>query len=606
MLAENMASDTKKSLTQAKVKYDMSLSKLARLVKEEQQEESALKAAVSQLKLAWSNLQTAHMEHMMFLDESADEEEIRKMNDKFADMEIQKDNIIKIVVPNNFETNQDEGEATNLVREVEKSTKYTSKKGKQERLAEKLKKQSALVSHQAGLEIITPKDIKIMTDKNIKKISIGNEELAPTREKTALVVGTTGAGKSTFLNSLANLAFGVEIEDNFRFKIVDIEKSGLSSQSVTKDVTAYVLNENKFGFKLTIVDTPGFGDTKGLLADKKTTSLIKELFENQGDAGIQCLDAVFFVVKSTDTRLTAQMKHNFNSVLQLFGKDLIHNVCVVATFSDASAPPVKQVLDDWSKDQYGAKFSKIIKVNNSAFFQGIENQEEKQVHEFFWKIGVESIRKLLDHLEILQPVSLQLSKDVLTEREKLELIVLHIQKSIKDGINHLELMRNEAKVMNDFSAALESNKNFVFSVKKPKVVKKDISGQGIYTTTCLNCSFTCHLNCMYANDSDKMKCCAMKSNGYCNICPCHGIWSDHTNVPFVYENTTEEVTMTSQELKAKYLKAKSGLSQTDAMMNELGQKFGNTQMEIAKKIKELRKTLARLKVSMQLFVSGCL
>ena len=98
----------------------------------------------------------------------------------------------------------------------------------------------------------------------------------------------------------------------------------------------------------------------------------------------------------------------------------------------------------------------------------------------------------------------------------------------------------------------------------------------------------------------------MKSNGYCNICPCHGIWSDHTNVPFVYENTTEEVTMTSQELKAKYLKAKSGLSQTDAMMNELGQKFGNTQMEIAKKIKELRKTLARLKVSMQLFVSGCL
>ena len=39
--------------------------------------------------------------------------------------------------------------------------------------------------------------------------------------KTALVVGMTGVGKSTFLNSLTNYILGVEADDSFRYLIVD-------------------------------------------------------------------------------------------------------------------------------------------------------------------------------------------------------------------------------------------------------------------------------------------------------------------------------------------------------------------------------------------------
>ena len=146
-----------------------------------------------------------------------------------------------------------------------------------------------------GLNIYTPKEQVAVKTGNVEKYEIGiNNGLTNIQEKTILVVGATGCGKSTFLNSLTNYAFGVEHDDDFRFKICDIEaeQGVLSAESVTKKVTAFVLNENKLGYKLTLVDSPGYGDTRGLEADKNTTGLIKELFEMQGPSGIPSLDAV--------------------------------------------------------------------------------------------------------------------------------------------------------------------------------------------------------------------------------------------------------------------------------------------------------------------------
>ncbi len=51
--------------------------------------------------------------------------------------------------------------------------------------------------------------------------------------KTALIVGMTGVGKSTFLNSLTNCIMGVEADDPFRYLIVD-DFNSVQSQSVTK------------------------------------------------------------------------------------------------------------------------------------------------------------------------------------------------------------------------------------------------------------------------------------------------------------------------------------------------------------------------------------
>lgn len=50
----------------------------------------------------------------------------------------------------------------------------------------------------------------------------------PTRdfndEKTIMLVGATGSGKSTFVNGIVNYIMGVNFDDPFRFTMVTLEK----------------------------------------------------------------------------------------------------------------------------------------------------------------------------------------------------------------------------------------------------------------------------------------------------------------------------------------------------------------------------------------------
>jgi hypothetical protein len=41
--------------------------------------------------------------------------------------------------------------------------------------------------------------------------------------------------------------------------------------------------------------------------------------------------------------------------------------------------------------------------------------------------------------------------------------------------------------------------------------KEEHLPQGHYVTNCRDCNFTCHDDCVYPNDDDKAKCCAMKN-----------------------------------------------------------------------------------------------
>jgi hypothetical protein len=178
----------------------------------------------------------------------------------------------------------------------------------------------------------------------------------------------------------------------------------------------------------------GFGDTEGLAADKRTTRLIKNLFENKDGNGIDHLDAVCIVVKASDSKLDAQQRHNFNSVFQLFGKDIVKNIFIVATYCDASDPPVIASLKD-----AGIDYSKFFKFNNSAFFEGVKTtQMERTSQQFYWKAGTDSFDNFFDELEKTSPVSLALSFEVLQRRLQLEALVMDLHRNVKIGLGKLE------------------------------------------------------------------------------------------------------------------------------------------------------------------------
>lgn len=58
-------------------------------------------------------------------------------------------------------------------------------------------------------------------------------------EKVLMVVGATGAGKTTLINGMVNYILGVQWKDNFRYKLIIEDDKVSQGKSQTKDITAY-------------------------------------------------------------------------------------------------------------------------------------------------------------------------------------------------------------------------------------------------------------------------------------------------------------------------------------------------------------------------------
>lgn len=84
--------------------------------------------------------------------------------------------------------------------------------------------------------------------------------------KTFIVFGETGSGKSTLLNSLVNYLLHVDKYDPFRYVII-VDNPKTQMHSITNKISDYYVQDTVTQIVYRFIDTPGFGDTNGLLAD---------------------------------------------------------------------------------------------------------------------------------------------------------------------------------------------------------------------------------------------------------------------------------------------------------------------------------------------------
>uniref|UniRef100_A0A914VP29 Fibronectin type-III domain-containing protein n=1 Tax=Plectus sambesii TaxID=2011161 RepID=A0A914VP29_9BILA len=443
------------------------------------------------------------------------------------------------------------------------------------------------------------KDFTLTTGQSggVRKYIIGGEHKDLDQDKVLLVVGGTGAGKTTLINSMVNYLYEVKKEDEFRFRLVsqmeETQESGYSTKvkSKTKWVTAFVLNNTRLQYRLTVVDTPGFGDTEGIQRDKETTRYIKEWFSQKGPDGLDRLDAVCMVVKSSETRLTHQAQFELNQVVALFGKDMESNILPLLTFCDASKPPALEALK-----AANVPFKNYYKFNNSAFFEGSDMDEFQKM---FWKLGVSSFEKFFKGIEILPARSLSLSKEVCEKRERLEFQVIALQNKVAQEITQLETMRQEFEVMKNHEADIQRNSDFSYTVVEQRQIMCDLEGTGQHTTNCLNCNITCHESCAYSDDKDKEKCWAM-TDGKCRICPLKCEWNFHKNLPYIIARIPLTMRKTNEDLKRKYEQAVSNKELAENMLESIAEQLMKTQSEINADIQLTRQHLKELsKIAMR-------
>ena len=443
---------------------------------------------------------------------------------------------------------------------------------------------------------------KVLYESKDEKAGVSFKELAPLGKpqtssppRVVMIMGAIAAGKSTLINGIANHVYDVQWEDDFRFVLIDSETESSEDQtkSQTKRITAYTLHHTTLPYTLTIIDTPGFGDTEGIERDRILVKQIQGLFSvSPRNHGIDEIHGIGFVVQSDTTRLTQTQKYIFDSVLAVFGKDIEEKIFLMTTFADGQKPPVLEAAKE-----AGVPNSVHFRFNNSALMASNSTCGPDDdlcgplIDQLFWNMGSKSYEKFLNkYLALVQPTSLLLSRQVLHERERLEAAINGLLPQIRAASMKLAEIEKEKKIIEGLESIIAANEKFEFEIDVPKIEKKDFE-PGTYVLNCLTCNMACQYPCF---DEDIKLCAAVEPTGYCKVCPGHCYWDKHRNNELQFEVHYVKEKRTEEDLKRKYFDAKSGKSMHESMMENIIAELKAIHLQVMETIEKARQCLKRL------------
>ena len=226
--------------------------------------------------------------------------------------------------------------------------------------------------------------------------------------KVLMLVGATGAGKTTLINGMANYIMGVQWDDDLRFKLIHEPNS--QDQTPTRCITSYTFYKEKdspLPYTLTVIDTPGFGEVN---RDKQIFKQIKKLFSIEG---FDQLHGIGFVTQAPIRQLTPTQQYVCDTTLSMFGKDVADNIFLMITFANGLKLPVLDVVK-------AAKvpYQEFFVFNNSALLANTSADDE--FNKMLWRIGVYGFVEFFQKFSTAKAKSLRLSIKVIQEYETLE------------------------------------------------------------------------------------------------------------------------------------------------------------------------------------------
>ena len=420
-----------------------------------------------------------------------------------------------------------------------------------------------------------------------------------------MLVGQTGSGKTTLLNGLVNYIMGIEYHDDFRYVIIDENTGKNQAQSQNSDVNIYCIQKTDYFPPIKIIDTPGFDDTREISFTKNILDKIEDTLRKK----IDNLNAICFVVQSSNTRLTVFQKYIFNSIMNLFGDDIAENFIAMITFCDGGKIAIYDDLlekgsgFDLVKDKIKGDW--CFKFNNSAIFSENGNDYSDKFNENFWNLGMLSFAKFMNKLISLPQKSLSQSREVLNQRKQINLKIKSLKNELDKGVIKMNSINEILKDIKIIKKKINDSKNYEKMVDVPKVEKKQLP-KGKYSITCMKCNRTCVKICSISSQEDIKNCDVMK-NGYCTVCERRCNYNSHAATEYYYEYSVIKEKVTLENLKNLYFENISNLSKYEqiknGLENEVKKQFNNSlklQEDVKNHVDKLKK-IALNKLSFESF-----
>jgi hypothetical protein len=313
---------------------------------------------------------------------------------------------------------------------------------------------------------------------------------------------------------------------------------------------------------------------------------------------IQELNAVGFVVQSSLARLTASQKYIFESVLEIFGKDIEKNILFLTTFADGNSPLVLEAIKEaklpCKKHANGSAFFKSF--NNGSIFQPSQSANKRRLL-MDWEDGMDNFKSFFEELTIMEPQSLQMTQQVLHGRKQLEVKLEWIQKAIPKHLMKMEELRKKETLIQVHKAKVDAHQNYEIQVPVSKKVRGPV-GMRANNLNCTKCEVTCHHPCdpflpmgwceVFAAQDYSVpffgklleKVVNTFRDADCTVCPgkCSSEYHSNEDSGWTYAQVME--TQTLEDVRQKYEKAKGKKLDAEELVGALKEEVEKLKEEI--------------------------
>jgi hypothetical protein len=257
-------------------------------------------------------------------------------------------------------------------------------------------------------------DVATEFDKETPAADIQDTE----RTVVAVFTGSSGHGKTTQINAFISLLLRGKPSDSARVMVVD-DRLADQSGSVTQFVTCYRIRPFSPLFEgktLLIVDTPGFGDSRGWQRDAFTTAAMSDFFGT-----VSHVNGIFFTCRANEARTTF-LSPISTYVFSLFAKNVEHCLRTVYTFSDAGAPLAREAL---RRLRWPVGELREVEANNAWFTATLDAENQVKVRDW-WVMSVKAQNRLKEMILKMGPKptdsSATLSRKRITLEQRCELV----------------------------------------------------------------------------------------------------------------------------------------------------------------------------------------
>ena len=385
-------------------------------------------------------------------------------------------------------------------------------------------------------------------------INIAKEKLNWQSRYKILLIGETGSGKTSFLNLICNynlvqtLGFQAGVKEFHAFHKMEFESDSSKMESKTNNATMYNIEIGSWPVGVRI-DTPGFGDSRGMEEDKKHVGKIIEALEDETYINCVCL-----VINGRAARMSGSLKYVLSEVTSILPKTVVKNVIVVFTNTTSllhlsfDIPELKkyfgcEITHNFCIENPYCLFEKAKEnprgLTMDMIAEGLKDEFEKTTR---------SLEKMFTQIKEFEQVHTNDFMVLYNKKQEVEKTVLI---TLVEYNNQMELEKKLAKETEKLIAAILS-KSFHEGFES-EVERFIVESTSHHNTICgaPGCYSNCHINCSLDKlfDKETFKNCV---GIWCHTCG-HS-YRDHYHTEVIFKRVKEK--RIDKDTKAKYDAAK--------------------------------------------------